>query len=221
MEITPNIADGIINNSKEAQKIFFENTKKFISFKPFVINFHKDDNDFVSSICWKGFDQINKKEAILSAIEIPQNILKSCKETKFIPLNIGDTVMLHGKIFTIEEKNSELFIMELPYICSGKYAESIVNVTNNIKNLFWRLGMGLKDSTPVCTIWIGINLENVDKSMMLPVFSKDKANLAIIDDIDIMDTNSIIRINDCIYHYYHDNEAKLEFLSPMIEGLFC
>ena len=49
MEITPNIADGIINNSKEAQKIFFENTKKFISFKPFVINFHKDDNDFVSS----------------------------------------------------------------------------------------------------------------------------------------------------------------------------
>lgn len=222
MKIVPNLPDEIVNNSQEAQKIFFENTQKSVSFKPYIVNFHNNDDDFISSICWKGCNKVDNKEAIVSAISIPQSVLRNFKKTKYIPLKKGDTLMLNGKIFTIEEKGSLTFIMELPYICSGKYAESIVNIANGIKNLFWRLALGLSSSEPVCPVWLGVNVNDVEKSMMLPVFAKDKANLNLINDLDIIDINSTIIINNGIYYYHHhDNGAQLEFLTPMIKGPIC
>lgn len=214
----------VICSSAEASEIFLKNSGKTVSFKPYIINFHSNC-EIISSICWKGYDKKEKKDAVVSALKVPREIINNFSKTDYTPLNKGDTLIINGKILTVEENNSEFMIMELPYISSEKEALNMARTVTGTdsSDLFWHLATGLNGSTPVCHVWVGLCIESADKSIIFPVFAKDKELLGLINDIEPIITHSHIMIDSGIYYYHYDDEdfASLDFLCTTPQGLPC
>ena len=213
--------DGCLNSSRDAQRIFQNNMGRTVDFRPFIINFYKDDT-MISSICWKADDATSDKEAVISALKIPKDIISSSNKTEYLPFNTGDIAIIKDMILTVEENDDEILIMELPYISSSKQAILLGNTLTgrDTSSLIWDLAYGLNDKEKVCALWLGLCLADPQRSLTFPVFAKDKYLLTEIDDVEILEDNHDIIINHGIYKcYLKDDIIYLDFVCHLPQGL--
>ena len=213
--------NGCLNSSFDAQRIFQNNTGRKVNFNPFIINFYKDDI-MVSSICWKGDDINQEKEDVIFAFSVPKDIATSFDKTEYFALNTDDIVIINNMILTIEKNDDEFLIMELPYISSSKHAISLGNTLTGLDTSFliWDLAYGLKDKEKICVVWLGLCLSDPKRSLIFPMFAKDKYLLTEIDDVEILEDNPDVVINNALYKcYLNDETICLDFVCHLPQGL--
>lgn len=189
-----------VQSANDAQNLYFRNTGIKIEFTPSLINFHKENKTY-SSLCWVGHNETSQNEIIVLALKIPSNIPYSYKKIEYIPLTENDTVIIQGQIFTITQSVGGLCFRELPCIYSEKYAISVANILTgtNTKDYFWRIGIGTANNNRPCYIWYGLDLDNPNKNVTIPVFAKDTVLTKMINDIIPLNISEIIVKNNTIY----------------------
>lgn len=222
MKTTSFLPQDCICSAKDAQEIFIQRNGKRLNFKPFIINFHKDDY-FISSICWKAENsEESNKEIVISALRVPADILNEFSKTEYIPLNLGDTLILNGRILTVEEHDGEIMLMQLPFVYSEECAKSIGNTLtgNDTSDFYWHLVDGIKNNKHLCYVWIGLCIRNPKKSLILPVFADEKHLISELDDMNPIPISTSLVINNGVYNYYPDcDKLVLEFICSTPQGL--
>ena len=217
------IPDECVHSSLDAHNIFLKTQRRNVTFKPFIINFHRS-GECISSICWKGDDKKEQKEAVISAFRVPKEIVSNFEKTEYIPLDVGDTMILNGKVITVEKQEDEYLLMQLPFVADETQATAIAKTLTGKQTAgcLWHLAVALKDDEPLCQIWVCLSMDDGLRGLTIPAFGEDQYWLTEMNDLNIINPPSNLIINDGIYRYHYDNGlAELEFICPMPQGLPC
>ena len=213
--------DSIVKSSIDAKAIFFNKSGIEIDFYPVIINFYIHSKK-ITSLCWKGTRQDLDHDIIISALGSPIDDIQNPEKIEYIPLNNDDTIIIGNKIFSIkkEEENENFHFIESPFVFSEKLAISIANNLTgaDTSNYFWRIYEGAHNNNPICYMWIGVCIEDYNKSVTLPVFAENQ-NFDLVDDITPLSISDIITYNGSIYQIYqNDFYFELKYLSTITQS---
>jgi hypothetical protein len=211
------IPDSTVLNSADAKNFFFNKSGIKVNFHPIVINFYQNDEK-KSSLCWQGKHKKLKHDVIISIIFDPLDAIQNPDKIEYIPLHKNDTIIIKNRIFTIKKENKNFQITELPFICSEQQAISAANILseNDTSKFHWRICEGTRYNNPIGYIWVGICIEDYEKTVCLPAFSSDQHILNLINDITPLNISDIITYKDSIYQICQkDLFFELKYLSSL------